>query len=223
MRKIAIFGAGGMGREVACIIRRINEVRNVPQWDFIGFYDDGIPAGTQTDEGVVLGGIKELNEYNSPLNVVIAIGNPKVYKKIRDNLVNPKISYRNIIDPTVEFWDINNYVIGEGNIICPHCTISCNVTIGNYNILNGDISLRHDVRIGSYNAIMPGVRISGGVVMGNGVFIGLNAAVAQYLKVADNVRIGAGSILLSDTEADAFYTGVPAKKHTKEVETSGSY
>ena len=57
MRKIAIFGAGGMGREVACIIRRINEVRNVPQWDFIGFYDDGIPAGTQTDEGVVLGEI----------------------------------------------------------------------------------------------------------------------------------------------------------------------
>lgn len=38
MKDIAIFGAGGFGREVACLIKRINKIK--PQWNFIGFFDD---------------------------------------------------------------------------------------------------------------------------------------------------------------------------------------
>ena len=38
MKDIAIFGAGGFGREVACLIKRINEKE--PTWRFIGFFDD---------------------------------------------------------------------------------------------------------------------------------------------------------------------------------------
>lgn len=33
MREIAIFGAGGFGREVACLIRMINESRQEPEWN----------------------------------------------------------------------------------------------------------------------------------------------------------------------------------------------
>lgn len=36
MRDIAIFGAGGFGREVACLIRMINESRLEPEWKMIG-------------------------------------------------------------------------------------------------------------------------------------------------------------------------------------------
>ena len=38
MKKIAIIGAGGFGREVACLINAINEKSK--EWDFIGFFDD---------------------------------------------------------------------------------------------------------------------------------------------------------------------------------------
>ena len=38
MKDIAFFGAGGFGREVACLIKRINEKE--PTWNFIGFFDD---------------------------------------------------------------------------------------------------------------------------------------------------------------------------------------
>lgn len=42
MKDIAIFGAGGFGREVACLIRSINECIDVDEerWNFIGFFDD---------------------------------------------------------------------------------------------------------------------------------------------------------------------------------------
>ena len=38
MKDIAIYGAGGFGREVACILEKINEVE--PKWHLVGFYDD---------------------------------------------------------------------------------------------------------------------------------------------------------------------------------------
>ena len=38
MKDIAIYGAGGFGREVACLIKRINE--KAPTWNFIGFFDN---------------------------------------------------------------------------------------------------------------------------------------------------------------------------------------
>ena len=40
MKEIAIYGFGGFGREVACLIRKINERQ--PRWKFIGYFDDGL-------------------------------------------------------------------------------------------------------------------------------------------------------------------------------------
>ena len=41
MKDIAIYGAGGFGREVACMIKHINESADEPIWNLVGFFDDG--------------------------------------------------------------------------------------------------------------------------------------------------------------------------------------
>ncbi len=212
MKDIAIFGAGGMGRETACLIHRINNAADAPIWNLIGFYDDGIAIGEVNEFGAILGGIEELNRREEELSIVLAVGHPQTLARIRQRITNNHISYPNLIDPTVECWHPDTFSIGEGNIICPHCHFSCNVRLGNFNILNGDISLRHDVCLGDGNALMPGVKLSGGVCMGDRNFLGINAAVAQYLKVGNDNRIGAGAILLDDTQEDGgLYIGVPAR------------
>ena len=38
MRDIAIYGAGGLGREIACVLKKINMV--TPTWNLLGFFDD---------------------------------------------------------------------------------------------------------------------------------------------------------------------------------------
>ena len=74
MKNIAIFGAGGLGKEVATTILRINRGEQKPTWNLIGFYDDGKEKGTQISHyGKVIGGIKEVNEVQEPLCLVIAI------------------------------------------------------------------------------------------------------------------------------------------------------
>ena len=80
MKDIAIYGAGGFGREVACLINLIN--RDKPAWNLIGFYDDNEELiGTNNEYGKVIGGIDQLNAYNAELAVAIAIGNPVIVKK----------------------------------------------------------------------------------------------------------------------------------------------
>ena len=209
MKKIAIYGAGGFGREVACLIQKINE--KTPEWDIIGFFDDGIEKGTKNEYGVVLGGINEVNEYPDNLAIAVAIASPKIVEKIVSNITSPKIYYPNIIAPDVIYLDEKNMSIGKGNIICIGCSLSCNVHLGDFNILNGFISIGHDTVIHDYNAFMPDVKISGEVKIGNRNFFGVGSIVLQQLSIGNDTVIGANSLILRKTKDGMTYIGNPAK------------
>ncbi len=213
MKDIAVFGAGGFGREVACLIKRINEASENPLWSFIGFYDDNASLkGSLNEYGKVLGGIRDLNEYAGELSLAIGIGSPNAVRAIVGKISNPNVDFPNLIDPTVLIADKNNYSMGKGNIFTSRCTISIAVTIGDFNIFNNGTVLGHDDIIGSYNSFMPNVNISGGVTIGDCNFFGVKSTVLQYLKVGNNVKIGANSLMMRSTKDCTLYLGVPAKK-----------
>lgn len=85
MRDIAIYGAGGLGREIACVLKKINMV--TPTWNLLGFFDDGLEVGTKNEYGEVLGGMNVLNSYIGSLALVIAIANPVTIRKIVSNIM----------------------------------------------------------------------------------------------------------------------------------------
>ena len=210
MKDIVIYGAGGLGREVACLIARINKVS--PKWNFVGFFSDSENEwGTENEYGKVLGGADLLNSWPTPVDVAIAIGSSKAIEKIHNKLYNENIDFPNIIDPTFEIIDEHNYEIGKGNIIQRHSSISINVKIGNFNIFNGSDALGHDVIIGDHNVIMPAVRISGMVKIGNNNMLGVGSIVIQQMTIGDHVSLGAGSVLMTKAKKEGVYIGVPAK------------
>ena len=211
-KDIAIYGAGGFGREIACLVEMVNKAMKEERWNLVGFFDDSLEAGQTNEYGKVLGGMAALNGWPSPLSVVIAIGSPTAIEKVVKGIVNPNIEYPNIIAPNVEFLDKDNVKLGKGNIICSDCFISCNVTLGDFNAINGGVRIGHDTSIGNCNAIMPSCNISGGVQMGNGCFMGVKSVVLQFLKVGNHVRIGANSLLMRNAKDDKLYMGSPAKK-----------
>ena len=217
MKKIAIYGAGGFGREVACLIKKINETYSerefkgyIDDWKLIGFFDDGIKKGTKNEYGEVLGGIKEVNEFSEPLAIVIAIGNPRIVSKIVSNITNPNIEYPNLISPDLIYLDEDNVTLGKGNIISFGNIISCNVSIGNFNILNWSNTIGHDVKIQDYNAFMPCVKISGEVSIGDRNFFGVGSTVLQQITIGDDTIIGANSLILRKTKNGMTYVGNPA-------------
>lgn len=211
MRDIAIYGAGGFGREIACLIKRINrEVE--PIWNIIGFFDDGIEVGQRNEYGIVIGNMDKLNKWDRPLAIVFAIGNPRVLEVLYKKIHNPYIKFPNIISPDTIYNDPDNIRMGFGNIICPRSLLSCNVEIGNFNMLNGYVIIGHDCIIGNYNTIMPAVKISGGVKVGNRNFLGVNSSVIQYKTIGDDTIIGASSVVMRNTKNGNTYIGNPAKK-----------
>lgn len=211
MNKIAIFGAGGFGKEVATVIQKINEQNH--RWEMIGFFDDGIPKGTSVSKyGTVLGGRDELNNWRTPLALVFAIGKPQTLKKVYEGIQNQNVEYPNIIHPDVYFADQETLNMGKGNVIVRACSFSVDVTIGDFNQFNSLSALAHDVSVGSFNVFMPLTRISGSVSIGDHNFFGINAIVLQNIKIGANTRIGANSVVMRNTRDHYLYLGNPARK-----------
>ena len=210
--QIAIYGAGGLGREVAGGIHRINRAGH-QQWEIVGFFDDNIPVGSQVSHyGKVIGGINQLNAFDEPLALAIAVGSPMTRKHIHDLITNPNIFYPNLIAPSFRILDNQTFSIGEGNIIQDNCSVTCDVKIGNFNVLNGSNAMGHDVNVGDFNVLMPGVRLSGEVRLGNCNLLGADSVVLQRVKIGDNVTLGAGSTMMTKPKDGFTYIGVPAKK-----------
>lgn len=211
MKDIAIYGAGGFGREIACLLKRINNESN-GDWKLIGFFDDGTPVGSRNEYGKVLGNIDTLNAWDKPLSVVFAIGSPKAVSTLHSKIANTNIDFPNIIAPDTLFLDKENIRMGIGNVFCSRCLVSCNIEIGNFNIFNGYITVGHDAVIGNYNSIMPAVKISGGVQIGERNFIGVNSVILQYKSIGNDTTIGAGAVVLRNTQDGNTYVGNPATR-----------
>ena len=209
MKDIAIFGAGGFGREIACIVNLIN--KTTPSWNLIGFFDDGIEKGSYNEYGRILGGMGDLNSWSSPLSLLVAIGNPNTLKAVIEKITNPLVSFPNLIAPNVSMIDVDSLKMGQGNIICSNSVISCNVRLGNFNLFNVFTQVGHDTMLGDYNIVMPSVNISGGIEIGDCNLFGVKSTILQYKKIGNNVTIAPGSVLSRNGKDGKVYLGNPAK------------
>ncbi len=202
MKKLVIVGHGGFGREVEWIIERINALE--PTWDFIGYIDKDVnnPNVIGDDEFVI--------NYVGELNVVIAICDSKVRKKIyerykdKGNLVFP-----NIVDPSVNASA--SVVLGKGNIICAGVIATVDVTIGDFAHINLNCTIGHDVVVEDFVTVYPGVNISGKVHISSCASVGTGAQIIQGLSVGDNSTVGAGAVVNRSITSNCVAVGVPAK------------
>lgn len=194
MKNIAVIGSGGLGREVLGIIQSINRKEN--SWNFIGFYDDNL-SNDLINGFPILGKIEELNQINEELYVVIAIGNPKIKKLIKNKIVNSQIKFPTLIHPSVEIYSEENVVLGKGVVIGANSVLTVNIEISDFVYINTAAVIAHDTKIGKYSMIMPTVSISAGGEIGEKVYIGNGTKIDYAIQIDDNAVIKAGSILTS--------------------------
>ncbi|MCR5183889.1 MAG: hypothetical protein K6B46_04220 [Opitutales bacterium] len=208
--KIAVFGAGGFGREIACLIREINAAGTQVPFDFVGFFDDD-PALKSVPQGKILGTLQDLNAVEEPLAVVIALGNPRVLRRVRERLDNPRLSFPNLISPRAHFLERDTVRMGCGNVIQAGVDISCNVTLGNFNLFNLNATAGHDLVMGDCNVCLTGARLSGNVSVGDANLFGSNSVVCQGVPVGNETSLAACSFAVAAMTDGKTYIGVPAK------------
>ena len=209
MKDIAIFGVGGFGREVLALLKDINKIE--PNWNIVGFFDDGYEKGMMVNGYPILGKTDDLNKWETPLSLAVSIGSPVIKKSILDNISNPLIDYPTLIHPSAWFGDRDFIEMGKGCIICAGVMITTNVKIKDFVILNLQCTVGHDTVINNLAAFMPSVNISGEVNIGEGVYVGTGAKIINQLEIGDYTIVGAGAVVAKTLPAHCTAVGVPAK------------
>lgn len=208
IRDIAIYGAGGFGRETALMIDQIN--REERQWKLIGFFDDGLPAGTEVDGHRVVGGLSELNAAGA-LSLAVAIADPRTRSKVVSEISNKAVEFTTLVHPNCLVGSESNY-FGQGCILTARTTLTTGIVLGDFVIVNLHVTIGHDVKIGSFTTVMPGVNISGNVTINEGSLVGTGAQILQSLQIGKRCRVGAGAVVTKSFPDDCTLIGVPARK-----------
>jgi sugar O-acyltransferase (sialic acid O-acetyltransferase NeuD family) len=210
MRSVAIYGAGGFGREVALMIKQIDFESAAP-WKVLGFYDDGKPKGTVVDDLVVLGGLEDLNSFSHPIGVILAVADPTVRRGIKEKIILKGVTYPIIIHPSANIGDAKRNQFEEGVIIAAGNILTTSIAIRSFTIVNLHCTIGHDVLIGPFSTVMPGCSLSGSVDIGSEVLIGSGARILPGVNIGNGSKVGAGAVVLENVPSQVTVAGVPAK------------
>jgi len=214
--KLAIYGAGGFGRETAVMIEQINN--QTPAWDVIGFFDDGLKRGDEVDGLRILGDINDLNSYAHDLSVCIAIADPVVRFKLIRKITNPKIKYPLIIHPQAIIGDAKRNIVGRGSIVTAGVILTTGIEIGEFCIINLSSTIGHDVKLGNCCTVMPACSVSGNVSIGACCVLGTGSRIIQRVTIGENCMIGAGSVVTKSFGKNLKILGVPARARRSHME-----
>jgi len=211
IKDIVIVGAGGHAKEIAYLIEDINMEKKA--WNLLGYIDrDKSNIGKLYGKYEVVGDDTFFEDFNSELNLVVAIGSPDkvktVYGKI--SVKYPEIRFPNLIHPSAARY-IRDVSVGKGNTICAGNIFTTDIKIGSYNCINRGCNISHDVVIGDCCVINPGVNISGGVIIKSSCLIGTGSTLLQYLIIGENSIVGAGAVVTKDVKSGNTVVGIPAE------------
>ena len=201
MKQIVIIGFGGFGREVAWLAKDCG--RSV-----LGFFDDRAEPRLHGAYNV-LGKVAEWKKFANA-DFVVAIGNPRLRKKVVDQLLFEGLeAFATLVHPSVMMDE--SVMVGKGTMICAGTIATVDISIGEHVILNLNVTVGHDDVIHDFVTVAPMVALSGNVTLFPGTEVGTGAAIRQGVEMAAGSMLGMGGILTKDTEKNTIYIGSPAK------------
>jgi sugar O-acyltransferase (sialic acid O-acetyltransferase NeuD family) len=219
--QLAIYGAGGFGREVAWLAQSV--VIDGQGVEAVCFIDDD-----ETVHGKILNDLEVLSLFQAREKypaacVVSGIGVPKMRKLTMEKAQASGFGFATLIHPRAE---MSKWVeIGEGTVICAGNVLTTNIILGKHVQINLDCTIGHDVIMGDYATLAPGVHVSGCVHIGKRAYIGtgvviLNGTQNHPLILGDDVIIGAGACVTKSI-SHGTWGGVPAHPLRGKDETDG--
>ena len=203
--RVAIAGAGGMGREALAWLRDAR-----PDLEPVAFFVADIderPTGVDVDLPVMTS-IGELAEATID-GVVLGIGDGARRRKVADDAAAAGLTLVTVVHPSAFLGP--GVVVGDGVIVAPGCVVTRDVLIGRGTILNYGAKVGHDCILGDFVFLGPGAILTGDVHACSGSTLGAGAVVLPGRTVEVSGCVGAGAVVTRNVEARSVVAGVPAQ------------
>lgn len=212
MRRFAIYGASGFGRDVLPLLRRQLHESGTKDWELV-FLDDSPPAPVVN--GVRVQRYHEwLAEPAGSRHVTLAIANSAVREKLAAQCAADGLRFLEVRAANTVVMD--EVQIGAGAVLCGFVTLTCNIVIGKHFHANLYSYVEHDCVIGDYVTFAPGVHCNGNVVIEDHAYIGTGAILRQGrpgapLVIGRGAVVGMGAVVTRSVAPGTTVVGNPAR------------
>jgi len=164
MEDIVIRGSGGLAREIAFLIERINQEK--PKWNLLGYID--IKDLGEVKYGYEVLGDDSWFEKNENINCVIAIGEAIMGKDI-------EMGYGNIVTSPSGFTAgicIGNFCLFNGLCTIGHDVVVKDfVSLMTFTAISGNVVINTKSFIGTGAILIPGITIGKEAIVGAGSIV----------------------------------------------------
>lgn len=203
---LAIYGAGGLGREVLELAIAIE--KKTPRWSEIVFIDDRDLGAVRGKRVLSFDSLR--NEFQSGLvEIVIAVGEPFTRKRLREIVKEAGYSMAVLVHPAAQV--AADCTLKEGVVVHYNSFVSSGSVIGENSYLQPSCVVGHDVRIGRDCVISTFDVIAGDCLIGDQTYIGLSSAIKEQTRIGQGTIIGMGSVVMKNIENNTVTMGNPAK------------
>ncbi len=211
MRRIAIFGAGGLGQFVLDVLLQRGQDRVVAFLD-----NDPGKFGTRVDGLPVVGGIECANarEQLGLDAVLVAIGDCHARVEIASRLEADGLALASAIHPLASI--AASAQLGRHVVIGPRAMVCVHARLGDHSILSAGSIVEHDNALGRGVFIHPAARLAGGVRVEDFAVVGVGACVIPGRRLGRAARVEPGAVVVRDVPDGATVTGVPAHRLGRE-------
>ena len=193
--RVVVIGAGGHGKVVLSTLQAAGFLVDA-------VYDDDTRAWGSTLLGVpVRGPIGELKEAVG-VKGVLGIGGNSVRERLARSL---PLDWLTVVHP--HSCVHASVRLGEGTVVFAGAVVQPDVVVGRHVIVNTCASIDHDCRIGDFAHLCPGSRLAGTVTVGERCLLGTGCCVIPNVRIASDVIVGAGTVVLRDLPADCTLVG----------------
>lgn len=215
MRLYGIVGAGGHGRQVMPVAKRMLETaQSRSDYEIVFVVEFG---STDPVNGYPVLTAEEFLERTCQkyFNVSIAdsVARERVARRFIAGGAEPfSITAHNCVK-------LDNNQIGEGAIFSPFTTITSNVKIGRFFHANIYSYVEHDCLIGDFVTFAPNVHCNGRVVIEDHAYVGAGATIKQGipgkpLVIGRGAVVGMGAVVTRSVDPGITVVGSPARPMT---------
>ena len=214
---VAVFGCGGLGREIMPEVERlIYNSRDQLQHEIFYVVDD--KYFTHSIDGRQVIRWTDFQKSRNEKFFTIAVSNPKIRRNMHERCVAIGATPLNVKSPHALISD--DLKIADAATFGPFSHVSVNTVIGSSFHLNYYACVAHDCVIGNFVTFGPRAQCNGHVVIEDDVYIGAGALIREGSKshpvvIGQGAVIGMGAVILKSVSAFQTVVGNPAHLITR--------